>query len=181
MNHALIVFFIILVIESNIVALKIVKSTHVKPVGRSMSQKSPLLALRAGSINSVLDAYNEKLERNPWTTKIITSGAINLFGDVVAQLINLKGTAGKFDIRRCVIFTAMGAVYIAPVINLWMNWINSLPYPEALSNTKAKKALSMLALDQTLGAVAVNGGFLFVFELVSTYYRRFLFKNVVRG
>jgi hypothetical protein len=130
----------------------------------SSPRRVTLLKLRAGS--NLLEAYNAKLEANPWTTKIVTSGIISAIGDLVVQLINIKRESAMFDIRRFIIFTCMGGFYIAPIITWWMTWVDSLPYPAALSNTRTKKSLSMLFLDQTLGSVVVNVGFLAVLEMV---------------
>lgn len=145
-------------------------SPQISSLGRTPS----MLTLRAGNCNglffTIVESYSRNLEKRMWVTKITSSGVIAALGDIMMQRYLMKSVGGTFDIRRTIIFTIMGAFYIAPIIHAWFEWLNSLTFPTFLSDTKTKKVLSMLVIDQTLGAVLVNMGFFFGFELVSRLY-----------
>ena len=106
------------------------------------------------------DKYNALLEKHPMTTKIVTSGVIGGLGDIVSQKISDK--EGAIDIRRLVMFTVAAAFYFAPVIGAWFSLLNSLPVP----GSAATKAVVMIAVDQTIGAVSVIGTYFFFYELI---------------
>jgi len=76
-----------------------------------------------------LEAYNDKLEKYPYRTKIISSGVVGGLGDILIQLVNNGGLIHALDMRRLIVFTSVAAFYIAPVINIWFNWLNTMPIP----------------------------------------------------
>lgn len=122
-------------------------------------------------LSRLATSYNNKLEQFPNLTKLITSGIIAALGDVAVQYITRPPDAKIFiDKRRLIIFSLMGGLYIAPIISLWFQWLNSIKFPPYMTNTKLKRSLSMLLVDQTLGAVAVNLGFFFFYEVLSRAY-----------
>lgn len=116
--------------------------------------------------------YNECLRKAPLLTKAISSAAVAGIGDLLIQLINQKNSkltgfigGQAVDFRRTLVFSTVAGLYTAPVIHLWYNWLQELPLPDDMSNTS--KSLVMVALDQTVGAVAVTSGFFMVYEIVS--------------
>ena len=111
-------------------------------------------------------AYNRSLLTHPYLTKIISSAIVGGLGDILIQfwLPYSKGLTPKFDLRRFLVFTSVAGFYIAPVLHVWFNYLNYFPVPSTFN--RVAKSLVMIFLDQTIGAVVVNGGFFFAFELV---------------
>lgn len=107
-----------------------------------------------------IDKYNALLEKNPLVTKIATSGILGGLGDIVSQKISNKDAA--LDLRRLIMFTIAAAFYFAPVIGAWFSLLNSLSVP----GSAGAKAVVMIAVDQTLGAVGVIGTYFFFYELI---------------
>ncbi|KAJ1430954.1 hypothetical protein B484DRAFT_448619 [Ochromonadaceae sp. CCMP2298] len=112
---------------------------------------------------SLFDAYNRILSKHPIATKILSSGIIGGLGDLLVQAININKKGGAIDFRRVAVFTSVCGFYIAPVIDLWFQWLNTLAFPAVLGETG--KVLTTLFIDQTLGAVTINAGFFLAFEL----------------
>ncbi|CAM9358957.1 unnamed protein product [Discosporangium mesarthrocarpum] len=120
-------------------------------------------------------AYMGALERRPILTKCVTSGVICGIGDVMAQALTIgsrkqaAGVAaflGLMDLRRLVIYALMGAVYLAPIVHYWFEWIDMIgPRGGKKPTLKARvsKAGKMVAVDQLIGAPLVNAGFIFMF------------------
>jgi len=117
-------------------------------------------------LSSLLEKYSRLLDSSPYATKIITSGLLGGFGDYLIQNIERKKTPKPFDFRRLFIFVLVTAFYIAPVIHIWFDSLNRLPFPAGMSNRL--KAGIMMLIDQTVGAVVINIGFFYAFELVNT-------------
>jgi hypothetical protein len=116
-------------------------------------------------LTNTLNTYSDLLEKHPYRTKIISSGIIGAIGDTLIQLWKIKqNSLYKFDYRRLLVFSTVAGLYIAPVINVWFNFLNKFPIPKSFNNVG--KALVMIALDQTVGAVVVTTGFFYAFELV---------------
>jgi len=111
---------------------------------------------------NMLDAYSKLLIEHPYPTKIISSGIVGGVGDALMQQYTRRNSDTPFDYRRLAVFTSVAAFYIAPVINVWFNWLNGLPMP-ANFNTVGK-ALVQMAIDQTIGATVITAGFFFAFE-----------------
>ena len=107
----------------------------------------------------LLDSYSSILEKHPYVVKIVTSGIIGGTGDILIQ--SYQGN--PFDFRRLSVFTLVAGFYIAPVIHIWFNWLNSMPLPKNLN--KVSKALAMMFVDQTVGATFITAGFFYAFEL----------------
>eukprot|EP01035_Chromulina_nebulosa_P026055 gene26055-34055_t len=114
-------------------------------------------------LKKLLSSYNTNLEKYPYVTKIISSGIVGCLGDILIQLVKNGGSWQALDMRRLIVFVSVAAFYIAPVINIWFNWLNAIPYPKSFNN--AKKALVMIVLDQTIGATVITAGFFYAFEL----------------
>jgi hypothetical protein len=115
-------------------------------------------------LKSLFDAYNRILSKHPIATKILSSGIIGGLGDLLIQAININKKGGAVDFRRVAVFTSVCGFYIAPVIDRWFQWLNTLAFPAVLGETG--KVLTTLFIDQTLGAVTINAGFFLAFELV---------------
>lgn len=117
-------------------------------------------------MNGLLDSYSNSLEKHPYLVKIISSAVIGGLGDILIQFYQSKisnAITFTFDLRRFIVFTTVAGFYIAPVINLWFNWLARLPVPTKWNNVA--KAAYMMLIDQTAGAVLINMGFFFAFEL----------------
>ena len=82
------------------------------------------------------------------------------------QQFQRRNTDKPFDYRRLGVFSSVAGFYIAPVINVWFNWLNSIAMPASFNNIG--KALVQMAIDQTVGATVITAGFFFAFELVSS-------------
>ena len=90
-------------------------------------------------------------------------------GDILIQNFENRKSKKSFDYRRLLVFFTVTALYIAPVINVWFNWLNNgMPLPPGLSNV-AKAGIMMIA-DQTIGAVGVTVGFFYAFELTNKLF-----------
>ena len=88
----------------------------------------------------------------------------------------MKKSKKTFDYRRLLVFFTVTALYIAPVINVWFNWLNNgMPLPASLSNV-AKAGIMMIA-DQTIGAVGVTIGFFYAFELANKIFPPYDMNN----
>jgi hypothetical protein len=77
-----------------------------------------------------IDFINTNLEKYPYVTKIISSGIVGCLGDILIQLVKNGGSWQALDMRRLIVFVAVAAFYIAPVVNIWFNWLNAIPYPK---------------------------------------------------
>ena len=134
-----------------------------------LSQSQPILALAATTpsfLSTAFRIYEGWLQRHPWPTKVVSSGVVGGLGDLLVQLLESGGGGRprrRVDLRRLAVFTAVAALYIAPSIGLWFSFISELPALAGLS--PLRKALWMIVLDQTFGAVLINGGFFYAFSL----------------
>lgn len=118
--------------------------------------------------DGVFKWYNDKLEKHPMLTKVVSSGVIGGLSDVLIQTLNArKGKLASFDFRRTAVFSAVCAFYFAPVINTWFNMLSKIPFPARISDTS--KVLGMVAIDQTVGNAIVTAGFFYAFEIVSGF------------
>lgn len=117
-------------------------------------------------LETLLDSYSHQLERHPYRTKILSSAFVGGLGDFLIQTIQTE--SGVIDMRRWLVFTTVAGLCVAPAIHLWFNWLASLPYPSKYG--KDRVALIQLFIDQTLGAVIINGGFFYAFELVQALF-----------
>jgi hypothetical protein len=113
----------------------------------------------------LLGGYSAALEKNPILVKVLSSGFLGGLGDIICQKVS--GTKiDDIDYRRILVFVTVCALYIAPVIHYWFNWLGSIPMPAGASETA--KALYMMVLDQIIGATAVTFGFFYAFELADS-------------
>lgn len=128
----------------------------------AVTAANPMTAL-AMWLSGGLSEYNKLLETNPTTTKIVTSGVIGALGDLFSQVLEGKYKNEKsVDFRRLLIFTLSAALYFAPVIGAWFTFLNNVPIPGG----DGAKALGMLLIDQTAGALSVIGTYFFFYELI---------------
>lgn len=116
-------------------------------------------------LSQLLDQYSGLLKRNPYTTKIITSGIVGSLGDILIQNWERRINKNSFDFRRLFVFFLVTAFYIAPVIHVWFDILNKMPMPAGTGN--ALRAGFMMIVDQTVGAVVITIGFFYAFELVT--------------
>lgn len=120
---------------------------------------------------SLLDSYTGMLDASPYPTKIITSAIIGGLGDFLVQKYQSRNTNNNLDFRRVIVFATVCGLYIAPVIHVWFNYLNSMQFLSGLGNVK--KAVAMMAVDQSIGAIVITLGFFFAFEAV-----RFFLRNI---
>lgn len=143
------------------------------PSGKSGNSINVFLA-------ELIKAYSNQLLKRPYVTKIISSAVVGGTGDFLIQMLSCKELS-KVDIRRWLVFTSVSGLYIAPAIHLWFNWLGFLPIPSTVG--KVGTALIQMVLDQTIGAVIVNLGFFYAFELAQSVFppytgnRNFLFAG----
>ena len=68
----------------------------------------------------------ELLSAYPFATKITTTGVLNLFGDIFAQVfIDGKGMS-DIDWKRSGIFFALGVGFVGPALSVWCVCLNRL-------------------------------------------------------
>lgn len=119
----------------------------------------------------LLNAYLQALENRPIWTKVVTSGVICGIGDIMAQgmsfaqsaaAVTLGGFAGALQMQRFVIYTLLGAFWIAPIVHYWFDAIDKVTTspagPPKTFAGRMGKALKMVTLDQVIGAPLVNAG-----------------------
>jgi len=115
-------------------------------------------------------AYTNLLSVHPYPTKIISSGLIGGLGDILIQTVENNGREVPipFDFRRLAVFSTVAALYIAPVIHVWFDYLNNLQFIQNMSNVR--KAGVMMLLDQTIGATVINFLFFVAFEIANYIY-----------
>lgn len=120
-------------------------------------------------LKRLVELYNDTINKYPMRTKVISSAVVGGLGDLLIQTLTRKkaGLPWGLDVRRFAVFTTVAGLYIAPVINAWFTWLTKLPTG---SSSKFVQAAVMMLVDQTAGAVLINAGFFFAFELVSVNY-----------
>lgn len=96
-------------------------------------------------------AYLSQLDKNPVVTKSVTSGILNGFGDILAQ-IWLGEEGQNFEWKRLGIFTLLGMVFIGPVLHVWYGTLAKL-----FTGVGTATAVSKLAMDQLLFAPVFIG------------------------
>lgn len=123
-----------------------------------------------GLANGAFKWYNNKLEKHPMVTKVVSSGLIGGLSDLLIQaLAARKGAFGGFDLRRSLVFSVVCAFYFAPVVNAWFTLLSKIQFPAQLSDTG--KVIGMVAIDQTVGNAIVSTGFFYAFEIVKLCVR----------
>jgi hypothetical protein len=125
---------------------------------------NPKQAGAALFLTSLLNSYTGMLDASPYTTKIITSAIIGGLGDYIVQIYQARKSNASIDYRRVMVFAAVCGLYLAPVIHVWFNYLNGMKFLNGLGNVQ--KALSMMLVDQSIGATAITFGFFFAFEAV---------------
>lgn len=111
--------------------------------------------------------YSNELTEHPIITKVLTSMLLGLFGDFCCQKLEGKK---KNDIHRLFIFSLIQGLYVAPAVHYWFSYLSNLAF---LPVAKVQRALTMMAIDQTVGALTITVGLFFVFEFVSLFVPKF--------
>jgi hypothetical protein len=114
--------------------------------------------------SSLLNSYTSLLERSPYPTKMVTSAIIGALGDYLVQKYEGRKTNKAIDLRRLLVFATVCGLYIAPVIHVWFEFLNKMPFLASLG--KYSKAFAMMFVDQSVGATVITLGFFFAFEAV---------------
>jgi hypothetical protein len=134
------------------------------------------------SVESFTSFYNKMLAQYPLPTKILSSATIGAVSDLLLQVLSNKSSPrnllASLDLRRTLVFFTVCGLYFAPVISFWFDLLSRIPFPKEFSNTG--KVISMLTIDQTIGAAAVTTGFFYAFELVSALLLLILAANLLK-
>lgn len=116
-------------------------------------------------LSTLFESYTGLLEKSPFPTKMVTSAIIGALGDYLVQVYEGRKTNKALDYRRMIVFATVCGLYIAPVIHVWFEYLNKMPF---LANMgKYSKAFAMMFVDQTVGATIITLGFFYAFEAVS--------------
>ena len=103
-----------------------------------------------------------------WSAALVSG-----IGNLLAQILAFRSIGFSIDdinFEELLTYTAVGGLYFAPLTHLWFHILSSLWTASALRGLpKAAKAAAMVAVDQTLGAVAVNTGFLFIYGVIDRF------------
>lgn len=123
--------------------------------------------------------YNRLLSSFPYPTKMISSGIVGGFGDILVQTLScLRRKEPIFiDLKRLRVFTSVATFYIAPTIHLWFEFLERLKIPKSLGEGKTMKSVVMILADQTVGATLISAGFFFAFELVRLHQLNFSYSS----
>ena len=79
-------------------------------------------------LSSLLDSYTGLLENSPYPTKMVTSAIIGALGDFLVQAYEGRKNRKPLDFRRMAVFATVCGLYIAPVIHVWFEYLNRLPF-----------------------------------------------------
>ena len=115
-------------------------------------------------LSSILKSYTNLLEKSPYPTKMVTSAIIGALGDYLVQSYEGRKLKKSIDLRRVIVFATVCGLYIAPVIHIWFEYLNTMPF--LLKLGKYSKAFAMMFVDQSVGATVITLGFFFAFEAV---------------
>lgn len=133
--------------------------------GDDFNEKSNKDAGAVLFFSSLLKSYTSLLDKSPYPTKMVTSAFIGALGDYLVQSFEARKTKKAIDLRRVVVFATVCGLYIAPVIHIWFEYLNVMPF---LTNMgKYSKAFAMMFVDQSVGATVITLGFFYAFEAVS--------------
>ena len=77
-----------------------------------------------GKATSMWAMYLLLLESNPLATKMWTSGALNAFGDLLAQFLFEDGKS--VDVKRTLTFTFLGAFLVGPALHFWYGTLGKI-------------------------------------------------------
>lgn len=154
-------------------------------LGDDFNEKSSKDAGAILFFSSLLKSYSSLLDKFPYPTKMVTSAFIGALGDYLVQTFEARKTKKALDLRRVAVFATVCGLYIAPVIHVWFEYLNVMPF---LTNMgKYSKAFAMMFVDQSVGATVITLGFFYAFEAVSTLplskpaYSSFLLHNLHRA
>ncbi|CDW91795.1 mpv17 pmp22 family protein [Stylonychia lemnae] len=103
-------------------------------------------------IISISERYNYHLSTRPLVTKMITSGAIGAFGDLLCQTFENRTKKEKsYNLQRTKSFFLTGTFFIAPLLHLSY----SIVLPRLVPELTTVGAIKKLALDQLVFAPVV--------------------------
>lgn len=123
-------------------------------------------------LKKFVSKYSQFLVAHPYPTKMLSSGIVGGFGDILVQLLTSwrSGSPLAIDMRRLAVFCAVSTLYIAPIIHLWFNWLENFKIPTSMRENKTMKSIVMIILDQTLGAIFIAAGFFYSFEIMQMIF-----------
>ena len=156
---------------SSLVAANLVSVTSAASIVSSKTSTNIIISFLA----KLLEGYSSLLLKYPYTTKILSSAAVGGTGDFIIQVIQNKKKSPSVnnifklvDFRRWIVFTTVAGLYIAPALHLWFNYLGYLQFPAQFS--KFQIAFVQMLLDQTIGALIINYGFFYAFELSNVIF-----------
>lgn len=131
----------------------------------SSTRKTPSLRRATTSLSGrgrgLLQAYDSVLKRRPLPTKCASSGVASAIGDALAQSF----AGGAYDPRRTLVFAVIGICYFGPLLHGWYKMLNRFETGVVGSGrlTRPQAIALMLLLNQSIGAMAANGGFFYAY------------------
>ncbi|SMN18974.1 similar to Saccharomyces cerevisiae YLR251W SYM1 Protein required for ethanol metabolism [Maudiozyma saulgeensis] len=94
----------------------------------------------------IFQKYNSWLNKYPYRTNALTTGALFGIGDIIAQEIFPKEKdLKKFDMNRTIRATTYGTVIFSVIGDKWYKTLNRISLPQ-LNNTNSKKKIITLLL-----------------------------------
>lgn len=101
--------------------------------------------------------YTRLLDKYPLMTKMLTSGVLFSFGDVITQLstLNLHSVIDKkpkIDLKRNLNLFLVGSTYVGPLLHLWycklLPTIGNLLFKQ--TTKKSARVFTLMSADQFL-------------------------------
>ena len=109
--------------------------------------------------------YSSSIDRRPVLTKSVTCGVISFAGDAICQQIErrvLSENPKRFDFKRSAQFSAIGMIYIAPLLHINYSLVMTKLFPVG----SRYMALKKVAFDQSIFAPLSTAGFFIVINLM---------------
>lgn len=130
---------------------------------------SNCVELRGGGSQSLRLSYSSLQSKYPLLMTMLLSSFVAIVGDVLSQALT-----GSRDFRRVSIFALLGGLFFGPVLHYWYGVIGRFggqlqkKYP---TMPKVVRVLCQVGLNQSVGAVLINVGFIFSFYALTCLVR----------
>lgn len=111
----------------------------------------------AGAFSRAFQAYSRQLERHPWRTQILTTGALWSLGDVLAQRVE----KAPFNVRRNLLTAGYGALAVGPFGHAWYIGLDRAARRFFVPGSPTFIAAKVLADTGIFGPLHVAGYFTF--------------------
>lgn len=113
-------------------------------------------------MKKIFNSYNSLLLTHPFPTKMITSGFLFGLGDAICQFSIEKCSFKDYSISRTLKNSFVGAVFAAPYLHVWYNFLSKMSpklYPVGTKNQEFKTVFTNVFLDQTFFAFSFLSGY----------------------